>query len=332
MDSTRLNAEERGHTVSLLLPIGMAVPPGDDSTEAERADRGVEGVSLEVHREAFGEDLHQSVREERGKEEADLGGDADVVVVPVALAFVPSAVGEVTPVGEEACCCLRGGGRGVSERVVPRASPAALHAAAEEATPLCRLLPPSSPALERTPADMLRRRGETTHDARMKVHARDPLVRPRDEQLALHELLHREDDPILDPEPDRRSRVLDGLVGVLDLFAPLASAFLSSARAKSVLGRYDRRESRSRRRGRSLFQWRTGGGGYASVLPGGRRGDEADHGEYREGSGRCGECWRWRIAWREFVEGRRVCWVSARGEPQRRASSGRRRRFLCVMD
>lgn len=121
----------------------------------------------------------------------------------------------------------------------------------------------------------------------MKIHARDPLVGPRHEQLALHELLHRQHYTILDPKPDRGPRVLDGLVGILDLSTKRASVsfLLPDEESRDSLGRYGRRESRSRRRGRSLFRWRTGEELRVSARRGRREGDEANHGDLARGGG-----------------------------------------------
>ena len=51
----------------------------------------------------------------------------------------------------------------------------------------------------------------------MVVDGRYSLIRPGHQQLGLHELLDREHDAVLHAQPDRRPRVLDRFVRVLDL-------------------------------------------------------------------------------------------------------------------
>lgn len=51
----------------------------------------------------------------------------------------------------------------------------------------------------------------------MQIHASDPLVGSGDQQLARYELLDGENDSILAAQSNGGTRVVDGLVGVLDL-------------------------------------------------------------------------------------------------------------------
>jgi hypothetical protein len=57
-----------------------------------------------------------------------------------------------------------------------------------------------------------------THESGVNVDAGDALVGSGNEELALDELLNGKDDAVLAPQPDDGSSVLDGLVGVLDLW------------------------------------------------------------------------------------------------------------------
>lgn len=64
-----------------------------------------------------------------------------------------------------------------------------------------------------------------THDTSVQVDSGNPPVCAGHEELGERELLDGEDDAVLAPEADHGARVLDGLVGVLDLQNIRVSAF-----------------------------------------------------------------------------------------------------------
>lgn len=160
------------------------------------------------------------------------GGNLRVVVVTVTLALVTSTVGEMATVSEETCCCLWTG-EDWSQRCThctisavridsfldsflpPLTTPPShreRHWA--EVRPRLRFkLPLACPHKPSPPASP----NDLTYDTSVQVDTCDPLVGSGDQQLALDELLDGQHDAVLDAQADRGTRVLDGLVGVLNL-------------------------------------------------------------------------------------------------------------------
>lgn len=60
-------------------------------------------------------------------------------------------------------------------------------------------------------------KSSSTYYSSMQIHTSDPLVGPGYEQLAQYELLDSENNSILAAQSDGGTRIVDSLVGVLDL-------------------------------------------------------------------------------------------------------------------